>query len=425
MAQQGPERKRPAHGKAGRQSAKARPSTKRNTANREDLSRQQKMLTMMNQLHEQEDFDDDLFSAVSADHEKDDEEEKSLKLMMEELTEEAVHNTKTNEFTLDQDLTPRYIVELDEGEEETEVRSFHPELLIPIILAVIALFGGIYALQNKPQKEPAALTPQESPDITLIEETPAPEATEDPEDTLMKNLSRSITEIIHESEGTWSIYLKNLDTSRSFVINDTQMSSASLIKLFTAGRYLEMVENGELYETADTAYCLSAMISWSDNDAWEAIETYIGYGDYNGGLMSVTDFAKRHGYTLSGREIGTESIFDPDADNLTSAAEIGRVLEEIYNGTYVSANASQRLYDLLYNQGITYKIPAGLPEGFESASKSGELPGIENDAAIIKGPDTAYILVVMSNGIYDSEAAAERIAEISNLCALSLNPSAQ
>ena len=198
-----------------------------------------------------------------------------------------------------------------------------------------------------------------------------------------------------------------------------------MIKLFSAGRYLEAVENGEIYETEDSAYCLTAMISWSDNDAWEALETYIGQGYYDDGLMSVTDFARRIGCERTGRQIGTESIYDYDADNLTAAKEVGYVLESIYKGTYVSQTASQRLYDLMNQQAYVGKIPAGLPEGFESASKSGELSGIENDAAIIKGPDTDYVLVILSSDFYYSDVAVEDIVEISAMCAHYLNPSIQ
>ena len=76
-------------------------------------------------------------------------------------------------------------------------------------------------------------------------------------------------------------------------------------------------------------------------------------------------------------------------------------------------------------QAYVGKIPAGLPEGFESASKSGELPGIENDAAIIKGPDTDYVLVILANDFYYSDIAVEDIVEISAMCAHYLNPSIQ
>ena len=372
------------------------------------------------------DFDFD-FDRADQPKENLDDTQHSLRLMIDELTEEAVEqNTKSEELKIEKsmidELIPLYTVELeDEEEEPEEPKKFRVEMLIPIILALIALCAGLFAIfggKDKPKEKPT-----DESAVVLIEETPEPE--EDAEETKIQELRADVVKILEGADGTWSVYLKNLDTGKKFVINDTQMASASLIKLFTAGRYLEMVENGELVETEASAFDLTAMISWSDNDAWEEMETIIGYGDYNSGLISVTDFAQRNGFTNSGRLIGTESIYDEEAENLTTAAEVGTLLEQIAKGTYVSEEASERLYSLMESQAYVYKIPAGLPEGFEYASKSGEWPGIENDAAIIKGPDTEYILVVMSNDFYDGTAAADLIVQISNLCAVRLNPSIQ
>ena len=357
----------------------------------------------------------------------------SLKLMIDELTDEAVENTKSSEFSLQEELVPLYKVELEDEEETAEPERFRWEILIPAVLAVIVLIAGLLILLNRrtdqpaeaPAEPPAQETAAETPETETAEAAAEPAEETDPAEVRMNELNESVASLLKDAYGTWSVYVKDLDSGHSFVINDSQMSSASLIKLFTAGKYLDMVEKGELIETEDSAYNLMAMISWSDNDAWEALETDIGYGDYVSGLMAVTEFAQSHGFIQSGRDIGAETVYDPAADNLTTAAEVGELLEQIYRGSYVSASASERLYGLMGMQGYINKIPAGLPEGFEYASKAGDLPGIENDAAIIKGPDTDYILVVMSNDIYDNSAAVTKIVEISNLCARTLNPSIQ
>jgi len=357
----------------------------------------------------------------------------SLKLMIDELTDEAVENTKSSEFSLQEELVPLYKVELEDEEETAEPERFRWEILIPAVLAVIVLIAGLLILLNRgkdqpaeaPAEPPAQETAAETPETETAEAAAEPAEETDPAEVRMNELNESVASLLKDAYGTWSVYVKDLDSGHSFVINDSQMSSASLIKLFTAGKYLDMIEKGELIETEDSAYNLMAMISWSDNDAWEALETDIGYGDYVSGLMAVTEFAQSHGFIQSGRDIGAETVYDTAADNLTTVAEVGELLEEIYSGAYVSASASERLYGLMGMQAYINKIPAGLPEGFEYASKAGDLPGIENDAAIIKGPDTDYILVVMSNDIYDNSAAVTKIVEISNLCARTLNPSIQ
>ena len=341
--------------------------------------------------------------------------EMSITEMIDRLTLEASEMTQTNTFDFDD---PVQAVKA-EDDDKPEVRRFHLATLAVLVLGVLVLAGALFVIfRNVPSTDTAEST----------ENTPAQEYTPEPGDVInpdseMTVLRDEILEITQASEGEWSVYVENLNTGERFTINDVQMPSASLIKLFTAARYLEMVENGELEETEDSAFDLYAMICWSDNEAWVDLETFIGYGDYNAGLMSVTDFAQRYGFERTGRLIGDETIFGEEADNLTAAAETGSFLSGVYRGTIVSEAVSQHLYELLSEQTITYKIPAGLPEGFVFASKSGELPGIENDAAIVKGTDTDFVLAVLGNEIWDSWYGADVIARISRVCAERLNPS--
>lgn len=60
------------------------------------------------------------------------------------------------------------------------------------------------------------------------------------------------------------------------------------------------------------------------------------------------------------------------------------------------------MLDLLLQQKLTGKIPAGIPKGVEVANKTGETDVTQHDAAIVFGPKTDYILCVMS--WYDGNA---------------------
>ena len=231
----------------------------------------------------------------------------------------------------------------------------------------------------------------------------------------------SISEFLDEQSGKWGIYIKLLDTDQTITIDDHQMPSASLIKLFVAGCYLEETKEGRLTPDARSEQDLEMMITWSDNDAWEDLETIIGSGDYIKGLQKVTEFAEKHGYKNSGRLIGDETVFSENADNLTSPSDVGRLMEEIYRGTFVSEEASEKLLSLLKEQHIITKIPAGLPEGIESANKTGELIGIENDAAIVYGKNTDYILVIMTE---ENEVGTDPLSQLSALVYRELNPGA-
>ena len=235
----------------------------------------------------------------------------------------------------------------------------------------------------------------------------------------LKDLRKPLEDYLKEQSGTWALYLKNLSTQEELKINDAQMECASLIKLYVAGTYLEALDEGKLSATPASENALERMITWSDNNAWTALETFIGGGIYENGISKVNEFAKKHGFKETGRLTGADSIYSPNASNYSSVSEVGRLLNEVYDGTFVSEDASEKLMSLLKDQHLVSKIPAGLPEDVSSANKTGELLGIENDAAIVFGLNTDYILVVMSA---DNQVGIAPYPELSSMIYKWLNP---
>ena len=62
-------------------------------------------------------------------------------------------------------------------------------------------------------------------------------------------------------------------------------------------------------------------------------------------------------------------------------------------------------------------IRPALPAEVTVAHKSGQLPGIRNDAAIVFGPSGPYVLVVLTNNLWDDatgEAVIARVARAAN-----------
>ena len=214
-------------------------------------------------------------------------------------------------------------------------------------------------------------------------------------------------------EGDWSLYLKRLDDGETVIINSHQMPSASLIKLFTAGRYEQAVLNNEISSSYISEHYLQNMITYSGNDAWVNLETYIGHGSYRNGYTSVTEFAASIGCEDTGRLTGSAHPWDDDADNLTSVISTGYVLEQIYEGEYVSKEASEKILSYMKDQYYKHKIPAGVPDGIVTANKTGELSNVQNDAAIIYGENCTYILVIMSHNGPAESGSWQIIAGIS------------
>lgn len=246
-----------------------------------------------------------------------------------------------------------------------------------------------------------------------------------PEKTL-QNLKQQLEEQIAGYDGEWSVYCKNLTTEESFVIHDSPMKSASVMKLFIMGTVYTAFENGELSRTDEILELLHNMIVYSDNSASNELLSKLGNGNYADGIAKVDAFIELHEF--SNMTVEYNGFNDPatntstDHFNQVAAKDCGKLLEDIYRRTWVNRTVSNEMESLLLSQDTRYKIPAGLPEGVLCGNKTGEMDTTENDAAIIYGKDCDYILVVLSSDWDSKDQAISRIAELSRITYQYLNP---
>ena len=208
----------------------------------------------------------------------------------------------------------------------------------------------------------------------------------------------------------WSAAVVNLNTEDSCTVNNQSMQAASLIKLFIMGAVYDS------YDSLTAAYgedqiqsLLSDMITVSDNTAANTLTNYLGDGDDAAGRGAVNEYCASNSYesTTMGRMLLAPA---DNGDNMTSVSDCAEFLRKVYKGELPYA---EEMLGFLKNQQRTHKIPAGLPEGVESANKTGELDTVENDAAIVFA-DTPYILCIMSENLSDVGAAQSNIAGISS-----------
>ena len=218
-----------------------------------------------------------------------------------------------------------------------------------------------------------------------------------------------IQEYIDETatDGVWSVYAKNLSANSIKVnINNRQMQSASLIKLFIMATAYEEIEKGTLNK-AEVIDDIKIMINKSDNDAANRMIDRLGFDKINNYINSHEYTSTQiHRKMLQGTENG---------DNYTSVLDVGKLLEEMYRGRCVSENASKEMIEILKSQTLTSKIPAGVPSGVETANKTGELSTVENDAAIVYKDGAPYVVVIMSNEVTNTSEARNNIKEMSTM----------
>lgn len=239
----------------------------------------------------------------------------------------------------------------------------------------------------------------------------------------MDVLENVLKKEIEDYQGTWSIYVEDLGTGETIVINNQAITSASLIKLFVM-QYIYSIINELAPEEAQRTQIdtlLWNMITVSDNEAFNTLVATIGdnSSDFVSGAKIINEYLKEEGYentevmhTLHPSTFANTSI--DNKNNVTCVEDCGKLLSAVYRGECINKDCSDAMLNLLENQTTLYKIPAGLPAGIRSASKSGENVGLQHDSAIVYGEKTDYVVCIMSDT--DSEiTGGDRVKYLSSL----------
>lgn len=233
----------------------------------------------------------------------------------------------------------------------------------------------------------------------------------------LSELQAALEGSIRAYPGNWQIYVKDLKKEGELSIGSGSATSASLIKTFVMAAVYDQIAEGTLEETDELNQLLKMMITVSDNEAYNELVRRLGSGDFAAGCQAVNQYLQEQGYGETGAHhtlhpAPTASQGD-GLSNVTSAAECGRLLEQIYYGNCVSEEASVKMLKLLCGQQTDWKIPAGIPEQIQVANKTGETDACQHDIAIVYGPSTTYILCVMSYDLPGEDAGISGIQAIS------------
>ena len=232
-------------------------------------------------------------------------------------------------------------------------------------------------------------------------------------------LWRQLKEQVSSYDGTWSVFVRNMNTGQALVVNDSPMRSASVMKLFIMEAVYEAFDRGDIPRNEETVTLLRNMIINSYNGASNTLLSLLGNGDIAAGIEQVNEFIRLRGFSegtvcYNGFEDPAAAIH-PDSPNVIMAKDVGLLLSRVYNRAFLSRRVCNEIEQMMLEQATRYKIPRGLPEWVECGNKSGETDTIANDAAVIYGPTTDYILVVLSNDWSDENTANEQISALSSL----------
>jgi beta-lactamase class A len=185
---------------------------------------------------------------------------------------------------------------------------------------------------------------------------------------------------------------------------DQTYDAASIGKLITAAAYLHGVDtkSQELSQQLDgepASFWLNQMITNSDDQAWNVLNTYLTHS-----LLTK--------YAVS---VGLSSYYADS--NRISAKDIAIMLNRLQNGTLLSKLSSQRLISYMTDANYRQYILPAVPKDDKVYHKVGFDNDTVNDAAVMYRGGTWVVLVIFTdgNGTYHLEDRAKLIQDITQV----------
>jgi LysM repeat protein/beta-lactamase class A len=211
-------------------------------------------------------------------------------------------------------------------------------------------------------------------------------------------------------EGRIGIAGRNLVTGQRLnIAGDQTFPAASVGKLALLLELYRQSASGSVTLTENQRNDIRAMIVQSDNDAANRLLEVLSARAVNANLQALglvgTKLMNPFGLA---RAVGSPS-------NVTTPADMARLMEMLANEQVVSASASREMRGLLLQSQDGSKLRRGIPNDARVAHKSGWYAGVANDVGIVSHGQTLYVLGVFTEGVTDAEAANRSIAAVAEV----------
>jgi beta-lactamase class A len=275
--------------------------------------------------------------------------------------------------------------------------------------------------------------------LASLAATPTPTSPQEKEAVLWSKLEERLRSVERALDGVLGVWVKDLKTGRTIELRANEVfPTASSIKLAVLYELYRQVEEarldlsevtrpplprvrggGVLQELGDHV-SLSwrdlavLMMGWSDNEATNLLIERVGRDAVNRRLDALG-----LGATRLRRKMMDVAAAQRGDENVSTAAELGRLMETLHAGTGLSP---ERAKDMMAVAAIekwgTTSMPASpfrgpLPEGLTVADKAGELEGVRCVTAAVDLKGRPYVAAIMTAYLkreLDGEAAVREIS---------------
>lgn len=247
------------------------------------------------------------------------------------------------------------------------------------IVVIAALVYGVYAT-NQPVAIDAPALPQSPSKVD-------------------KAFQSKLRLLVEDKSADYAIAVQELNGQKRVarVSASTPMVTASTYKLYVAYATLHKIEQGKatlqtrLSNGQTVGGCLEVMIIESDNTCGRALGFFAGWSDTEK-LLATKNITR----TYLNNYDSNDMLLTKDKTS-TAQAHVS-FLRQLERGQLLTTSHTKLLLGYMKDQRWRERIPAGVPENVDVADKPGWLIGVQNDAAIVYGPKSTYVVVILSNG---------------------------
>lgn len=202
-------------------------------------------------------------------------------------------------------------------------------------------------------------------------------------------LQTAVNQVINAfpSDQQWSVYVQDLNSTRSVSINANQSYDAgSLYKLFLPAPLEKKVPVDKWdywwITESNIKYCIDSIFSEADDDNCAKAIGNLAKWDF------IDHFNQNAGYNQ------TKLI---ESEPKTTARDVGTLLATMKRGKMLSDLARRAMFDALYIPKTSQAIAAGCQD-CRTANKIAQTDRITHDAGIVTHGQHSYVIVVMSQG---------------------------
>lgn len=264
-----------------------------------------------------------------------------------------------------------------------------------VIVAIIGLVIGLW-LGNNQADAPSGPSSEEQSTLQKEDISPVRDAT----------LEKLITDWASGQSANYGIVVEELSGARRTAAYqaDRSMVTASTYKVFLVYSYLNAVQQGaaSLDQQLSVGYsaeaCIDRLLLRSENDCAWALGDVLGWGQ-------IDAFLEHEGFTATKINNYDDLGNAVRGDKVSNADDEARLMKRLQQGDLLDEKRTAMIVDRLKRQVWRERVPAGVPEGVVVADKPGWLDSVQNDAAIVYGTKSTYVIIILSDGSSTSPLA--------------------